>query len=304
MYAFFILPCFTIFFIIYGLNCNKEGKKVYRAGSIFLVFCFSAIVSAFLFSIVNQVFNMEWVKSPEEFFKKQLIFLFPPLIGFTISTIIRGDWKTKDAPLISKQISQKQSKKLSMTPSRIALLSGTSSSLGYLPHLGFLLAIFFLKGPHNLWFLVSTYAASVLLGEWIFWSSVGIKPFFSENFKKAAFSDPFYLLTFVSELSFHGLLLHIVLQTDWNPLHYYLIFLGCKVISGPIQSYLSYFFFSKNAAYAFAAGLQILCFIIAREHLSSLLPITIIYGLLCNAITVARSQRATEHFETTKDVKQ
>lgn len=93
MYSFFILPCFMIFFIIYGLNAKKEGKRVYRVIPVFFVFCFSVIVSAFLFSIVNQAFNMEWVKSPGDFFREQLMFALGPLIGFSAGTILRGDWR-------------------------------------------------------------------------------------------------------------------------------------------------------------------------------------------------------------------
>jgi len=303
MYSFFILPCFMIFFIMYGLNAKKKGKRVYRVGPVFLVFCFSVIVSAFFFSIVNQAFDMEWVRSPKDFLKNQIVFALGPFIGFALSTIIRGDWKKEEAKKeaeIGKQVSQKQPAKAPMPASRVALLSGISSSLGYLPHLGFLLAIFLLKGPHNLWFLVPTYLAAVLLGEWIFWSTVGIEPPLSKNLKKAICSDPFYLVTIISELSFHGIFLHLAIQSGWNPLHYYLILLSCKVVGGPIQSYLSYFFLSKLGGYLLAAGLQILCFMFAKQSPSTLLPMTILFGLLCNAITVSRSQRASEHFEQCK----
>ena len=172
---------------------------------------------------------MKWVQSPKDFLKNQLVFSLGPLIGFTLSTIIRGDWKKEEAKKkaeIGKQVNQKQPTKTPMTASGVALLSGISSSLGYLPHLGFLLAIFLLKGPSNLLFLVLSYLASVILGEWIFWSTVGIEPPLSKNLKTALFANPFYLVTIISEFSFHGLLLHTALQADWNPLHYYLILLG------------------------------------------------------------------------------
>lgn len=302
MYSLFVLPCFMIFFFAYGLNAKKEGKRVYRVGPVFLVFCFSLIVSAFLFSIVNQAFSMQWAKSSGDFFKKQFIFALGPLIGFTISTIIRGDWK---------QVEQQQEKKIkknppevkpkkNLQPSAIALLSGTSSSLGYLPHLVFLLVIFFLKGPCNLWLLISTYLTSFLLGEWIFWVSVGIDPPLTRNLRKAICSDPFYLVTILSEFSFHGLFLYTAIQAGWNPLHYYLIFLGCRVIGGPIQSYLSHFFLSKGAGYTLAVGLQVICFMFVKYSPLTLLPMIILFGLLCNAITIGRSQRAAEYFEQAK----
>jgi hypothetical protein len=292
-----------MFFIVYGLNAKKNGKRVYRVGPVFLVFCFSVIVSAFFFSIVNQVFDMEWVQSPKDFLKNQIVFALGPFIGFALSTIVRGDWKKEEAKKeeeAGKQAPQKQSAKIPMPASSIALLSGISSSLGYLLHLGFLLVIFLLKGPSNLLFLVPTYLASVLLGEWIFWSTVGIEPPLSKNLKKAICSDPFYLVTIISEFSFHGLLLHMVLQADWNPLHYYLILLGCRVVGGPVQSYLSYFFLPKLGGYLLAVGLQVLCFKVAKQSPSTLLPMIILFGLLGNAITVSRSQRASEYFEQKK----
>lgn len=93
MYALFILPCFYFFFISYGLYCKRKGIRVYRVGPVLAVFSIAAIVSAFLFSLVNQTFDMKWVKSPEDFLKSQCFYLLPPLAGFILATIRRGDWK-------------------------------------------------------------------------------------------------------------------------------------------------------------------------------------------------------------------
>ncbi|MCB1116897.1 MAG: hypothetical protein KDK71_10560, partial [Chlamydiia bacterium] len=299
MYSLFILPCFAIFFIIYGLCSAKKGKKIYRVGPVFLVFCFSVVVSAFVFSVVNQSLNMGWVKDPKDFFKNQLMFAIAPLVGFALSTIVRGDWKSEEAKQKTKaqnKTTQEQPKKDPMPPSRIALLSGISSSLGYIPHFGFLLAILLLNGSYNLYFLVPTYIASVLLGEWIFWSSVGLESPLKKSLKKAICSDSFYLISIVSEFSFHGLFLYTALKAGWNPLHFYLILLSCKIISGPVQSYLSYFLLSGLRGLKLAAGLQLPCYIIADLLPQSILPITLFSGLLCNATAVARSKRAIEHF--------
>ena len=95
MYTLFILPCLYFFFISYALYCKQKGIRIYRLGPVLAVFSSATIVSAFLFSVVNQMFEMNWVNSLEDFLKHQLLYLLPPLGGFIIATIYRGDWKNK-----------------------------------------------------------------------------------------------------------------------------------------------------------------------------------------------------------------
>ncbi len=178
-----------------------------------------------------------------------------------------------------------------------ALSSGIFSSLGLVPHLGFLLLLFFGKMQAPLGFLITTYLASILLGEFLCYKKVTQNMPFLDWLKRAFNPRPpggYFLLAYVSEILFDAIFLILAIRFNWNPLHFFLILLGCKFLSAPIQVFLSRLYLSENAGYALAVFTQVLCLVIGDKNPELFLYGLILKGVLCNGIAVARSQYASE----------
>ena len=177
-----------------------------------------------------------------------------------------------------------------------AFLSGILSSLGLLPHLGFLLFLFFAKIPTPLEFLIITYLASILSGEYLFFKRVAQNLRFIDWLKCALHSRTpgYFLWAYVSEILFDIIFLILAMRFNWNPLNFFLVLLGCKFFSAPIQVFLSRHYLSKNAGYALAVFTQILCLFIGDKSPELFIYGLILKGVLCNGIAVARFQYASE----------
>lgn len=180
--------------------------------------------------------------------------------------------------------------------SNVAALSGLFSSLGLMPHLIFLLILFIGKMPAPLVFLIATYLASIVLGEYFFCKRVFPNmPFF--DWLKCTLhprTPGYFLWAYVSEILFDVIFLVLAIRFDWNPLHFFLVLLGCKFLSAPIQVFLSRICLSKNAAFALAVPTQIICLLIGDKNPELFIYAVILKGILCNGIAVARFQYASE----------
>lgn len=185
---------------------------------------------------------------------------------------------------------------MNLSTSRIAMLSGMCSSAGLAPHLLFMLVLFTLGHPAPLVFLFPTYLASIFFGEYLFFTKTGLGTTFVGWLKCVLhLRDPGYLLwAYVSEISFDGIFLYLALKFQWDPLHFFLLFLGCKCIAAPIQTYVSSFFLSKNISFTLAVGSPVLLLIFGDKSPELFLYALILKGVLCNGIAVARSQYASE----------
>jgi hypothetical protein len=104
----------------------------------------------------------------------------------------------------------------------------------------------------------------------------------------------YFLLAYVSEFLFDAIFLILAIRFNWNPLNFFLILLGCKFLSAPIQVFFSRHYLSKNAGFALAVCTQILCLFIADKSPELFLYGLILKGVLCNGIAVARFQYASE----------
>ncbi len=177
-----------------------------------------------------------------------------------------------------------------------AFLSGVFSSLGLVPHLGFLLFLFFSKMPTPLGFLITTYLASIFFGEYLFYKRVAQNIPFLDWLKCALHprTPGYFLWAYVSEILFDVIFLVLAMRFDWNPLNFFLILLGCKFLSAPIQVFLSRHYLSKNAGFALAVFTQIVCLFIVEKSSELFLYGLILKGVLCNGIAVARFQYASE----------
>ncbi len=179
-----------------------------------------------------------------------------------------------------------------------AFLSGMFSSLGLAPHLGFLLFLFFAKMQAPLEFLIPTYFASILLGEYLFCKKVTQNMPFLDWLKHALNPRPpagYFLWAYISEILFDGIFLFLAIRFNWNPLNFFLVLLGCKFLSAPIQVFLSRLYLSKNAGFALAVFTQVICLFIGDKGPELFLCALILKGMLCNAIAVARFQYASEN---------
>ncbi len=178
-----------------------------------------------------------------------------------------------------------------------AFLSGIFSSMGLAPHLGFLLLLFFGKMQVPLGFLITTYFASILLGEYLFYKKVTQNMSFLDWLKRALNPSPpdgYFFWAYLSEILFDGIFLYLAMRFNWNPLNFFLVLLGCKFLCAPIQVLLSRLYLSKNAGFAVAAFTQVMCLMIGDKSPELFLYMLILKGVLCNGIAVARSQYASE----------
>ncbi len=180
--------------------------------------------------------------------------------------------------------------------SNVAALSGLFSSLGLAPHLVFLLLLFLGRMHAPLAFLIATYLASIFLGEYFFSKRMFPNmPFFDWVNSALHPRTPGYVLwAYVSEILFDGIFLFLAIRFDWNPLSFFLVLLGCKFLSAPIQVFLSRIYLSKNAAFALAVFTQIICVFIGDKNSALFVYAVILKGVLCNGIAVARFQYASE----------
>ncbi len=180
--------------------------------------------------------------------------------------------------------------------SDVAVLSGLFSSLGIAAHLVILLLLFFGKMQAPLVFLIITYLASIFLGEYFFCKRVFQNVPFIDWLKCAL--NPrkpgYFLLAYVSEILFDGIFLFLAISFGWNPLNFFLVLLGCKFLSAPIQVFLSRIYLSKNTAYALAVATPIICLLIGDKNPELFVYAVILKGILCNGIAVARFQYASE----------
>jgi hypothetical protein len=180
--------------------------------------------------------------------------------------------------------------------SNVAVFSGLYSSLGIAAHLVFLLLLFFGKMQAPLGFLIITHLASIFLGEYLFCKRVFQNIPFLDWLKCALHprKPGYFLLAYVSEILFDGIFLILAIRFDWNPLNFFLVLLGCKFLSTPIQVFLSRIYLSKNTAFALAVSTQIICLFIGDKNPELFLYAVILKGVLCNGIAVARFQYASE----------
>ncbi len=181
-------------------------------------------------------------------------------------------------------------------PKFVGVLSGLFSSLGLAPHLTFLLLLFFGKMQAPLGFLVTTYLASIFLGEYLFCKGVIKNIPFLDWLKRALNPKPpgYFSWAYVSEILFDGVFLFLAIGFDWNPLNFFLLLLGCKFLSAPLQVYLSHLYLSKNTAFALAVFTQVICLFIGDKNPELFLYAIILKGVLCNGIAVARFQYTSE----------
>ncbi len=176
------------------------------------------------------------------------------------------------------------------------VISGLYASFGLFPHLIFLLVIFFFKMPAPLSFLIIMHIAAMLLGDYLLYNRLEINISFISWMKKAFSPREFYLWAYVAEVLFDGIFLLFAVKFCWNPLHYFMILLGCRFFAAPIQVYLSYVLLSKIQAFALAFGTSILLTLFL-ENPDTFLYCIILKGLLSNGIAVSRSQYDDEYFE-------
>lgn len=185
---------------------------------------------------------------------------------------------------------------MNQAKSSMAMLSGIYSSLGLAPHLGFLLLLFFAKMQAPLSFLIITYVASIHFGEYLFYKRVSPDISF-RGWLKCALNPRtpgYFLWAYISEVLFDGIFLYLALKFSWNPLNFFLILLGCKFISAPVQVYLSNLYLTKNTGFFLAVPTQILCLFIGDKNPEFFLFALVLKGILCNGIAVARSQYLIE----------
>ena len=150
--------------------------------------------------------------------------------------------------------------------------------------------------PTPLGFLIPTYLASIIFGEYLFYKQVLQETLFVDWLKYALHpKEPGYFLwAYVSEILFDVIFLSLAIKFQWNPLHFFLLLLGCKFLSTPLQTYLSNIFLSKNTSFALAVPTQILLLLICERNPEFFLYALVLKGLLCNGIAVARSQYTAE----------
>lgn len=185
-----------------------------------------------------------------------------------------------------------------MSPStpRIAILSGIFTSIGLAPHLIFLLVLFLRGMPTPLGFLIPTYLASIVFGEYLFYKKMIQKISFIDWLKIALHpkTPGYFLWAYVAEILFDAIFLSLAIKFQWNPLHFFLLLLGCKFLAAPIQTYLSNLFLSKNASFVLAVPTQILLLFTCDQNPELFLYALVLKGFICNGIAVARSQYTAE----------
>jgi hypothetical protein len=181
-----------------------------------------------------------------------------------------------------------------------AISSGLYSSLGLLPHLVFLIVLFFGKMLAPLGFLIITYIATTLLGEYLFCKRIDQNTSFLDWLKRALHPKGYYLFAYIAEFLIDGLFLFMAIKFNWLPLNFFLILLGCKFLSAPVQVYLSYIYLSKNAGFTLAVCSQALFLFVIINAPEMFLYALILKGALSNGIAVARSQYAEEVLSKTE----
>ncbi len=177
-----------------------------------------------------------------------------------------------------------------------AALSGVYFSLGIAPHLLFLLTLFLGSQKASLTFLIPPYFATILVGEYLFLQRIAPTVQFTDWLKRAFHPrNPGYLLwTCVSEILFDIIFLVLALKLNWTPLNFFILLLGLKSLSAPIQVYLSYFYLPKNIAFTFAVSTPVLLLFMAGQNPEMFLYAVILKAVFCNGIAVARSQYVQE----------
>lgn len=185
---------------------------------------------------------------------------------------------------------------MASSTSRIAILSGMYTSIGLAPHLVFLLVLFLGGMPTPLGFLIPTYLASIIFGEYLFYKRMIQNTPFVEWLKCALHpkTPGYFLWAYVAEILFDVIFLSLAIKFQWNPLHFFLLLLGCKFLSAPIQTYFSNLFLSKNASFVLAVPTQILLLFTCDQNPALFLYALVLKGVLCNGIAVARSQYTAE----------
>ncbi|MGH2640051.1 MAG: hypothetical protein ACRDF4_12345 [Rhabdochlamydiaceae bacterium] len=185
---------------------------------------------------------------------------------------------------------------MAQSTSRIAIFSGVCTSIGLAPHLVFLLVLFLRGMPSPLGFLIPTYFAAVIFGEYLFYKRMIQNIPFIEWIKRALHPKRpgYFLWAYVAEIAFDVIFLSLAIKFQWNPLHFFLILLGCKFLATPLQTYLSNLFLSKNASFALAVPVQIPLLFICDHNPEFFLYALVLKGLLCNGIAVSRSQYTAE----------
>lgn len=178
---------------------------------------------------------------------------------------------------------------------RVSFLSGAASSIGLFPYIIFLTIIFFTLREAPLGFLALFYLSTLVLSEYTFWELLKSRTSFKfslQDFIKLKGKSYFWAAYF-NELLFDGILLVTALKAGWNPLSFYMIYLGCRFLSGPIQTVLYNYCFSKNMSYLLAIGFQLSILLVTKKS-DLLLYAVIIKGVFCNIISIARAQLADE----------
>lgn len=180
--------------------------------------------------------------------------------------------------------------------SRIAILSGMYTSIGLAPHLLFLFVLFLGGMPTPLGFLIPIYLASIIFGEYLFYKKMAQKPPFADWLKYALHPKKpgYFLWAYVSEILFDLIFLFLSIKFQWSSLDFFLLLLGCKFLSTPLQTYLSNLFLSKNASFVLAVPIQIPLLFICDHNPEFFLYALVLKGILCNGIAVARSQYTAE----------
>lgn len=175
-------------------------------------------------------------------------------------------------------------------------LSEIFASIGSFLFLAILTPLLLVKASVPLWLLISAYFGSIFLSEALFnkyraqnrslysWIKLIIKPR----------AQNYVLFAYASEVLFDMIFLYLSLMFQWNPLHFFILLLGCKSLSSPVAVIFSRNYLSKNASYMLSVPTQILCLYIGSKSPTLFSCALIFKCLICNGIAVSRDQFAEE----------
>ena len=162
-----------------------------------------------------------------------------------------------------------------ITTPAFGLISGTGTSLGFLPHVLTLCVLLVMKiPPKSVTSLVVFTIAAKLLGEWLFWghfqrrmdSEPKLKNWRSVTNQSLLSHPNVYvaLLMMFADSLVDITLVYMALKTSIPATLVFLYLLGCQIISAPIQGVLSDYF-SQKKSLLFAAFIGMLCILLSLQ---------------------------------------